>query len=144
MKTTLVLILLVGSLGCLAAKRKADFEANLNSWVGRPATEFIQAQGEPILTTPRPQGGFTHVFTNGRRQEQFQVNYREYTNLSTGQRVEQSPQSTPPDWAMNPSQTVRVIDRPVTMTTNLYCRLILETDAKGTILSTRYEGNDCW
>ena len=25
-----------------------------------------------------------------------------------------------------------------------YCRLILETDATGLILTTRWEGNDCW
>jgi hypothetical protein len=32
----------------------------------------------------------------------------------------------------------------MTLSSPLLCRQILEVDPKGTILSTRYEGNNCW
>lgn len=116
----LVGLLLSTSMACLGPKLKADFEADLNRWAGRPIGEFIHAKGDPAQIRPRPQGGKVYVFfthtTKG--------NWNDLANFANS------------DGSLGGGQ----------MATGgpLSCRLILETDAAGTILTTRWEGNDCW
>ncbi|BDU69250.1 hypothetical protein GETHOR_13510 [Geothrix oryzae] len=139
----LVGLLLTTSMACLAPKRKADFEANLNRWVGRPATEFIRANGNPSTTSARPDGGKTYVFA-AYHQKEDKIVYREFHNTTTHESVQQAPGATPPEWVNNSSDGIQTRKVPVSLTSNLYCRVVLEADARGTILSTKYEGNDCW
>lgn len=110
---------LATTLGCLAPKLKADFEADLKGWVGKPMTEFIHYKGAPEQTRPRPEGGKILTFVTHQNQH-------------------------------GPGETSRFANADGTLGADVrfsssgYCRLILEVDAKGTILTTRWEGNDCW
>ena len=118
--TLLASLLMVPSLACLAPKLKADFEADLKRWVGRPVAEFIQLKGNPAEISPRPQGGKVYGF------------------------ITRSFQSGPRDTAKFANADGTLGEASMAMGGPLYCRLILETDATGTILATRYEGNNCW
>jgi hypothetical protein len=113
-------LLLTSGMACLAPKLKADFEADLRRWVGRPTSEFIRAKGNPAEIKPRPEGGRIYVFmthTQG-------TNYRDTANFANA------------DGTLGGAA--------MAMGGPLRCRLILETDAADTILITRWEGNDCW
>ena len=112
----LACLLLGSSLACLAPRLKADFEAGLRGWVGRPITAFIAAKGEPVKATPRSEGGRTYTFES----------WNTYTTLSHGANADGT------------------LSGGMTLASPLLCRQILEVDATGTILSTRYEGNNCW
>ena len=112
----LACLLLGSSLACLGPKLKADFESDMRGWVGRPITAFIQAKGEPVQAAPRPEGGRTYTFET----------WNTYTTLSQGANADGT------------------LSGGMTLSSPLLCRLILEVDAAGTILSTRYEGNNCW
>lgn len=124
MKVPLLLcgLWLATAMACLAPKLKADFEADLKGWVGKPIAEFIVYKGEPAQAKLRPEGGKVYVF--------------ERNNTQSG-----------------PYKSVRGVRAdgslgwPILLSRGAYlefCRLILETDTAGTILTTRWEGNDCW
>ena len=133
-------LLLTASLACLGPKLKADFEAKLNHWVGRPVSEFIQANGRPTKVSAQPDGGQTYVFDTKMELTNSDLTYRSYHDSKTGLRVE--PQ-LPGDPTPSGGQVV-ARDESVPMRNNLYCRLILETNAEGIVLKSRYEGNNCW
>lgn len=112
-------LLLLASTACLAPKLKADFETDLKRWVGQPVATFIKAKEDPMEIKPRPQGGSVYVFQLHKPQ--------------------------------GPRDPVRFANANGTLGENTqdlraprYCRLILETDAAGLILTTQWEGNDCW
>ncbi|MFN7957085.1 MAG: hypothetical protein U0P46_01980 [Holophagaceae bacterium] len=114
----LTLVLLV-STACLAPKLKADFETDLKRWVGQPIAAFIKAREDPMETKPRPQGGHIYVFELHKPQ--------------------------------GPGDPVRFANADVTLgevamdlRAPRHCRLTLETGSGGLIVSTRWEGNDCW
>ncbi|MFZ1614078.1 MAG: hypothetical protein WAT51_07895 [Holophaga sp.] len=137
-------LLMTTSIACLAPKLKVDFETKLNRWVGQPVTAFINANQLPAETLDRPEGGKAYVFaTNVTHKDS--LNYTEYTNLNTGARVELGPGQQPTGWVRDSqSNSVIVKDRSVVLQNNQYCRVMLETNAQGIILSARYEGNGCW
>jgi hypothetical protein len=136
-------LLLLASVACLAPKQKAEFETKLHRWVGRPAAEFIQANGNPSTTTARPEGGNTYLFATVSLKESHLV-YREYTNYTTGEKATVPPGGSLPQSMQDGAHQVRSRQTSVPLRSNLYCRVTLETDAKDIILATRYEGNDCW
>lgn len=118
----LLSVMILGALtACLAPRLKADFEADLKRWEGRPCAEFIQYKGAPQQSKPRPGGGMIHVF--------------ETRNTQSG--PQQTARFARADGTLGPA-----IAMPKGATG--YCRLILETDPAGIILTTRWEGNDCW
>lgn len=146
MRTTALLVglSLSMSMACLAPKQKANFEASLNRWVGRPVSAFIQANRLPDAISDRAAGGKIYVFeASSSVKETFE--YTEYTNYATGQRVERGAGSQPPTWMNDGStQRVEVGDKSITLKPRRYCRVILETDAREVIQAVRHEGNDCW
>jgi hypothetical protein len=121
MKVPLLLcaLWLATAMACLAPKLRADFEADLKGWIGKPMAEFILYKGEPEQTRFRPQGGRILTFLT----HQNQSGSRETSRFANA------------DGTMG---------RGVRLSSPLYCRLILDVDDKGTILTTRWEGNDCW
>lgn len=146
MRTTALLVglLLSISMACLGPNQKANFEASLNRWVGRPISAFINANRLPDAISDRAQGGKIYVFEASHSvTETFK--YTEYTNFATGQRAELGAGSQPPTWMSDGgAQRVQVNDKSITVKPRHYCRVILETDAREVIQSVRYEGNDCW
>jgi hypothetical protein len=116
----LVGLVLSTSIACLGPKLKADFEADLNRWSGGQISEFIQAKGDPTQIKPRPQGGKVYVFLTHTPSG----NWRDTEKFANA------------DGSLGEAS--------MTMGGARYCRLILETDALGTILTIRWEGNDCW
>ena len=124
----------------MAPKLKADFEADLNRWIGKPVQEFIQSHGKPAKTSPGPEGRLIYVFNTRLRTNYSDVNYRSHTDSKTGLAV--APQLAGDTTPSGGHVVVR--NETVTMRTNLYCRLIIETNADGMITATKYEGNDCW
>lgn len=113
-------LLAIATLACLPPKRQVEFEAGLNRWVGQSVSAYILANDQPTQSSPRTGGGKTHVFTKSRRQSS-DSNHTTYTGSVGGV-------------STNFHQ----------VSANLYCRVILETDARDIIQSVRYEGNDCW
>jgi hypothetical protein len=110
----------VASTGCLASRLKADFEADLGRWVGHPIAEFCSYKGNPEKVLPRPEGGEVYVF------------------LLISQRAR-------PYQAVLPVGARGSLDQPTTLTgSGSLCRLFLETDRTGIILTTRWQGSDCW
>ncbi|MDP2875779.1 MAG: hypothetical protein Q8O00_06305 [Holophaga sp.] len=146
MKSSILLasLLLTTSIACLAPKLKADFETKLSRWVGHSVTNFINANKLPDETIDRPGGGKTYVFAYNSNQKG-SVKYTEYTSLDTGARVELTSGEQPTGWVRD-SQDNRVIVKDTSVSTqfNKYCRVVLDTNAEGRILTARYEGNDCW
>lgn len=136
-------LLLLTSVACLAPRQKAEFETKLHRWVGRPATEFIRANGNPSSATARPEGGKTYLFATLNLKDS-KVAYREYTNYTTGERATVPPGGSVPQSMQDGANKVRSHETSATLRSNLYCRVTLETDANDIILATRYEGNDCW
>jgi hypothetical protein len=114
-------LLLAASLGCLAPRLKADFEADLRRWIGHPITEFSLYKGAPLESKSRPESGKIYVFVanEGRYPAKDPVRFAS------------------PDGSLG-HVSMRMGGSPQ------YCRLILETNAEGIILTTRWEGNDCW
>lgn len=111
---------LMATLACLMPTRKADFEADLRRWVGRSSAEFIQYKGNPEQIRPRAEGGKIYVFLT-HKSPGVQMGVTKFARA---------------DGTLGPGVPMR--------SGPLFCRLILETDAAGTILTTRWEGNDCW
>lgn len=113
-------LLLATSMACLAPRLKAEFEADLKRWVGQPVVAFIKAKEEPIEIKPRPQGGQVYFF------------------------VLHKAATAPRDPVRFANANGTLGGNTMDMRAPLSCRLILETDATGIILTTRWEGNDCW
>lgn len=110
-------LVLAGLGGCLSIQQKADFEAGLRGWVGRPLAEFPQGAYDSAW---RPAAAGSRVYTFERRGSQpgFGVSGGAASGASA-------------------PQGVRIAGA-------LFCRIILEVDNRGIIISSRYEGNDCW
>ena len=144
MKSLILLpfLLAVVSLACLPPNLQVDFEARLNHWVGQPVSAFIQANRNPASFSVLPGGGRIYVFVTS---SSTPISFEYVTNFDTGQRAAQGAGSQPPDW-MNDGGAPRVSVEPCSIhaSSNRYCRVIVETDAKDIILVVGYVGDDCW
>jgi len=145
MKPWLALSLLLITNACVPPEvRQLEFETTLSAWVGRPVKEFIALHGLPTHVAKLPGGNAFYLYARSRSQPNV-WNYTEYVNYSTGQRVVQGSSAQAPGW-MNDggAQHVATRDRSFQSEVTFYCRIHLQTGPDGVILSTRFEGNDCW
>jgi len=111
--------LLLGLLtSCLSIQKKADFEKSLRGWIGKPIADFRERDLDLIRTGTSPQGLKVYIF-------EFQGWQR-----GIGQPGSAAIGASQPGWA--PSGGA------------VYCRIVLEVNQSGTIVSSRYEGNGCW
>jgi len=135
-------LLMTTSIACLAPKLKTEFETKLNRWLGQPITAFINANQLPVETSARQEGGKRYLFaTSATHIDRMQ--YTQYNNLITGERAELGPGMQPTGWVRD-SQRVIAKDTSVALQNNQFCRVIIETNVQGTILTIGYEGNGCW
>lgn len=137
------LALLLSMTGCLSIQQKQEFETRLQSWKGQPL-DAVHLRGM-VLKSVEPLLGIGHRHTFERvRQGSDQTTYHTYRDPVTGQTAEVLSAGNRPEWANNGAHNIQEGVSVHTINTNLYCRIILDTNASGVIVGIRYEGNDCW
>lgn len=120
--------------GCAATNEEAarQFQAEMDSYVGRSVDELILARGVPTAAAPLSTGGRVLEYTKSKTRISGGHSYTTYTpvyvpNSSGGGTwiSVPSPQSTP------------------IHTSERYCRLTFQVSADNLVMNWKAEGNDC-